>query len=393
MIMDFCWLMDKTPSLPNVANMLPIPDEALLYRIALTFIEGIGSKTARALLSHFGDAKSVITAPVRDLKAVGGMGETRARACKNVAVMQHAEQELIFAQKHGVQCLFLSDENYPSRLKACVDAPMMLYYKGSTPALDANKMIAVIGTRKNTDYGLRATEELIQNLRSIAGVTIVSGLAYGIDAIAHRQALKSGLPTIGVVAHGLDRVYPTAHKSLAKEMIAAGGGMLTEFPSGTSPERTNFPVRNRIVAGLCDVTVIVESDEKGGAMITAYMAASYNRDVCAYPGRIYDGKSGGPNKLIKINIASLITGADDLLAVMNWQNDGGESKVSQQQLFSNLSPDEEVIVTALRNKDSVHADELMLQTEMGASMLAATLLQLEMMNIVKTLPGKRYRLC
>lgn len=370
--------------------MLPNIEEELLARIALTFVEGIGPITARALIAQFGTALAIMKAPPKELKSVGGMGEVRAKGFKNAAIMQRAEQELNFIRKHAITPIFLTEDAYPFRLKNCEDAPMMLYYRGSVPP-QASKVVAVIGTRKNTEYGTRATEELIDGLASQEGLIIVSGLAYGIDAIAHKRCVKMGIPTIGVVAHGLDRIYPSAHTALAKEMANAGG-ILTEFPSGTNPDRQNFPLRNRLVAGLSDVSVVVESDEKGGAMITGYMAASYNREVAAFPGRAYDGKSEGPNKLIRMNIASLITGAKDLLEVMNW-TEASKTRGVQQQLFVTLSEEEQKIITLLRSKDAVHADELMLQTGMSSGLVAATLLQLEMAGMVKTLPGKMYRVC
>lgn len=369
--------------------MLPNSEEELCAQLALTFIEGIGPKIARVLIAHFGTATAMLHASPKTLKSIGGMGEQRAKACKDPAVLHRAETELAFIRKHGITPLFLTDEAYPYRLKQCDDAPMMLYHKGSALP-HADKVVAVIGTRKNTDYGARATEDLIDGLAGQDGLIVVSGLAYGIDAIAHKRCLKAGIPTIGVVAHGLDRIYPAAHKTLAKDMVAAGG-LLTEFPSGTDPERTNFPLRNRVVAGMSDVAVVVESDEKGGAMITAYMAASYNREVAAFPGRAYDSKSGGPNKLIRMSIASLITGAKDLLEVMSW-TEAAKTTGKQQQLFVNLTDEEQRIVDALKAKDSVHADQLMMETGMSTGMIAATLLQLEMAGRVKTLPGKMYRM-
>ncbi len=369
--------------------MLPFTEEELLAQLALTFIDGIGPKMARVLLSHFGDARAIMQAPARELKGVGGMGEARAKACKDPAVLRRAETELLFIRKHSVQPLFFSDKDYPARLRNCEDAPAMLFYRGVAP-LNAEKMVAVVGTRKNTDYGLRVTEALVEGLQSQEGLVVVSGLAFGIDAITHRKCVQTGLPTVGVVAHGLDRIYPPANKSLAKDMTLKGG-VLTEFPSGTAPDRTNFPLRNRIVAGLCDVTVIVESDEKGGAMITGYVAASYNREVAAFPGRVFDAKSEGPNKLIRKNIASLITGAQDLLDLMNWAG-AKPSKRDQQQLFGQLSEDEQRLATALDGKDGVHADELMLQTGFSTAQIGAMLLQMEMSGVVKALPGKMFRL-
>lgn len=371
------------------ANMLPITEAEILSRLALNFIDGIGPKTARVLLSRFGSAQAIIQAPAKELKSVGGMGEVRAKACKDPAVMERASVELQFIRKHDVQMLFITDAGYPERLRNCEDAPMMLFYQGNA-ALNASKMVAIVGTRKNTDYGLRVTETLIEGLREQADIVIVSGLAYGIDAIAHRKCVQAGLPTIGVVAHGLDRIYPPANKTLARDMLR-NGGVLTEFPSGTNPDRTNFPLRNRIVAGLCDVTVIVESDEKGGAMITGYVAASYNREVAAVPGRICDAKSGGPNKLIRKQIASVITSAQDLSDLMGWA-DARPSAHHQQQLFAQLSDDEKAVTAVLQGKDSLHSDELMLQTGFTTSKVAALLLQMEMAGVVKALPGKMYRL-
>lgn len=369
--------------------MLPFTEDEILSQLALTFIDGIGPKMARVLLSHFGDAQSALQAPAKELKGIGGMGEVRAKACKDPVVLRRAEEELLFIQKRGIRMLFFTDPEYPARLKNCEDAPMILFYQGNAP-LNAKKMLAIVGTRKNTDYGLRATETLLEGLINQDDLIVVSGLAYGIDAIAHRKCLQLGLPTVGVVAHGLDRIYPPANKGLARDMLQQGG-VLTEFPAGTNPDRTNFPLRNRIVAGLSDMTVVVESDEKGGAMITAYVAASYNREVAAFPGRVFDTKSGGPNKLIRKNIASLITGPQDLLDIMGWTG-ANPSKRHQQQLFVQLSDEEQRIARVLEGKDGVHADELMLQTGMTTAKIGALLLQMEMSGVVKALPGKIFRL-
>jgi DNA processing protein len=369
--------------------MLPFSEEELLSRLALTFIDGIGPKTARMLLSHFGSAQAIMRAPVRELKGVGGMGEVRAKACKDPQLLHRAGQELRFVEKHRIRAVFFTDTDYPARLKACEDAPMMLFYHGNAP-LAATKMVAIVGTRKNTDYGLRMTESLVEELRGQEDLVVVSGLAFGIDAIAHRKCVQLGIPTIGVVAHGLDRIYPSANKALARDMLSCGG-ILTEFPSGTNPDRTNFPLRNRIVAGLSDVTVIVESDEKGGAMITAYVAASYNREVAAIPGRVTDAKSGGPNKLIRKNIAAMITGGQDLAGLMGWAG-ARPSKKQQQQLFAQLSAEEQQIAEALKDKDGLHADDLMLQTGLSTAQIGALLLQMEMAGVVKALPGKVFRL-
>lgn len=369
--------------------MLPFTEDESLSQLALTFIDGIGPKMARILFSHFGSASAALHAPLKELKAVGGMGEVRAKACKDPKILKQAEKELAFTQKFGIELLFFTDKNFPNRLKQCDDAPMMLHYKGH-PVLNASKMVAIVGTRKNTDYGLRVTEQLVEELRGQDDLVIVSGLAFGIDAAAHKKCCQLRMATVGVVAHGLDKMYPSSHQNLAKDMMEQGG-LLTEFPSGTPPDKQNFPLRNRIVAGMCDVTVVAESDEKGGAMITAYVAASYNREVAAFPGRTIDGKSAGPNKLIRKNIASLITCGQDLADVMNWST-ARPSKRQQRQLFDTLSNEEQIIATALEGAESIHADELMLTTGLSTSKIGASLLQMEMMGIVKALPGKRFRL-
>lgn len=358
-----------------------------MSRLALTFVEGIGPKLGRMLLAHFGDASAILNASLKELKHAGGMGEVRARSIKDPRVLVRAEEELAFVHKNNISPVFLTDKTYPVRLHSCEDAPLLFYYQGNgTP--DAQKVVAVIGTRRNTDYGLRATEDLIDGLQGLDGLVVVSGLAHGIDAIAHKRCLRMGIPTIGVVGHGLDKMYPAAHRQLAAEMLQAGG-VLSEFPSGTRPDRSNFPVRNRVVAGLSDVTVVVESDEKGGAMITAYLAIGYGREVAAFPGRAYDSRSGGPNKLIRRNIASLITGAPDLLDTMNW---GKSSKVIQPALFAELTEDEQMLMRLLEGKSGVHADDLAIGTGFSNSKLAAALLQLEMSNKIKSLPGKMYRI-
>lgn len=359
-----------------------------MSRLALTFVDGIGPKLGRALLAHFGDAQAILQASLRELKHAAGMGEVRARAIKDPGVLARAEQELLFVRKHKINPVFLTDAQYPVRLHACEDAPLLYYHQGNGDP-DAQKVVSIIGTRRHTDYGLRATEDLVDGLQGIDGLVVISGLAHGIDAIAHKRCLRAGIPTIGVVGHGLDKMYPAAHRQLAVDMMQTGA-VLSEFPSGTRPDRNNFPVRNRVVAGLSDVTVVVESDEKGGAMITAYLAIGYGREVAAFPGRIYDSRSGGPNKLIRRNIASLITGAPDLLDTMNWG--AGNSKVVQPSLFTDLSEDELVLMRVLEGKNSVHADDLAIASGFNSSKLAAVLLQLEMLNRIRSLPGKMYRI-
>jgi DNA processing protein len=369
--------------------MLPVNNEALFYRIALTFVKDIGPRRARALLAQFGDAAEVFKAPLKELKRIDGLTESRVKAFKDPEILAQAEKELNYVEKHGIRVLWMEDEQYPQRLKNCTDAPILLYYNGNAD-LNIEKVVAIIGTRKSTDYGHRITEDLLNGLKGQENMIISSGLAHGIDALAHKHSLQVGLPTVGVLGHGLDRIYPAGNKQLAKEMTEHGG-LLSEFPSGTLPDKSNFPMRNRIVAGISDVTIVVESDIKGGALITARIAASYNREVAAFPGRVYDTRSSGCNELIRTNTAAMITGADDLLELMNWSN-SKKSKAVQKQLFIQLSEDEQKIINLLQTKDSVHADEILYQTGISNSQLAAVLLQLEMQGIIKALPGKQYRM-
>lgn len=364
-----------------------------LYEIALTFIPQIGDKNARALFNHFGSAKEILAATQKALLGIEGLGPARAKsileAAKNGALLQRAEAELAFAQKHGIRILTQQDSDYPARLRTCEDAPFLLYVKGEAK-LNADRLVAVIGTRKPSDYGVQLTEALVSGLQA-AGVTIVSGLAHGVDAVAHRQSLTSGLPTVGVLAHGLDRMYPDKNRQLARDMVQQGGALVTEFPHGTALHPDFFPVRNRIVAGMCDATVIVESDVKGGSMITAYLAHGYNREVAAFPGRVGDLRAAGCNLLIRRTVAALITNADDLLDTMGWNVQKGKKAV-QNKLLLTFSEEEQKVVNALSQKEKVHSDDLLLISGIGASQLAATLLQLEMNGVVRSLPGKNYRL-
>lgn len=369
--------------------MLPnTTDTNTLYQLALTFVKDVGPKTARNLLSHFGTAEAIFNASVKDLTKVAGLGPVRAKAFKESEALKRAEQELTYIQKESIKPLWIGDEGYPTRLKRCNDAPLLLYTKGDV-SLNFDKSIAIVGTRKYTDYGQRICEHLVEDLRTVAGVAVISGLAAGIDTIAHKAAVSNNIATVGVLGHGHDRIYPASNKNLAKEMLGQGG-VLTEFPSGTIPDKTNFPMRNRIVAGMSDVTVVVESDIKGGAMITARVASSYNRDVVAYPGRIFDSRSSGCNELIRTNVAAMITKTEDLLELMNW--DTPHQVAAQTQLFLDLSPEQQKLIDILQEKDSVHTDQLLDASGMTSSQMAGVLLQLELQGLVKALPGKFYRL-
>lgn len=365
-----------------------INDNERFYQLALTFIPNIGSVQARNLVEHFGSAAAIFKAKQKELSHCEQIGNVRAKSITSFLDFSLVEQELQFIDKYSIQFLFFTDTAYPKRLLHCYDAPILLYYKGNAD-LNTSKLITIIGTRNNTDYGKQITEKLIDDLK-VYNVTIVSGLAYGIDAIAHKAALRNKLPTVGILAHGLDKIYPAQHKSLAKEMIEQGG-LLSEFPKGTLPDKHNFPKRNRIAAGLSDATIVVETAIKGGSMITAELANNYNRDVFAFPGKTTDIKSSGCNYLIKNNKAILLTDTEQLIEMMGWQTKKQKIK-SQRDLFVELSEDERKIVSLLQQHESIHIDELYIKTGLNSSAVAACILNLELQQIIIALPGKMYKI-
>jgi DNA processing protein len=360
----------------------------LLYQVALTKVPNIGDMRAKSLVQLLGDASAIFKTPKKQLEKIEGMGTIAAASIKSFDGFKACEDELAFIEKYKITPLFITGENYPKRLLNCYDSPVLLYYRG-TSDLNAEKIVSIVGTRLNSDYGKQVCEELVAAL-SDENILIVSGLAHGIDTIAHKAALKNNLDTVAVLAHGLDRIYPAQNKNLARD-ITKQGGLLTDFASVTSPDKQNFPKRNRIVAGLCDALIVIESGIKGGSLITAELANGYNKDVFALPGKITDKKSDGCNYLIKNNKASLFTDAADILQMMNWTSQP-KTSANQKKLFIELSPDEKKITDLLEAKEGCHIDELFLQSGLSASTMAATLLQLEMQGVILSLPGKIYKL-
>ena len=360
----------------------------LLYQIALTLVPNIGDVRAKALIETFGDAASIFKTAKKHLEAIDGIGTVAANSIKNFIDFKVCEDEINFIEKNKITTLFIADEQYPQRLLNCYDSPTLLYYKGNAD-LNTTKIVSVVGTRNNSDYGKTVCENLMQDL-SDQNVLVISGLAFGIDSIAHKAALKNKLKTVGVVAHGLDKIYPAQNKSLAKEMLSQGG-LLTDFMSGTNPDRQNFPRRNRIVAGICDALVVIESSKKGGSLITAELANSYNKDVFAIPGRVTDLRSEGCNYLIKNNKSLLITSADDLLHIMNWKDEPKKVK-KQRELFIELTPDEKIITDILAQQESIQIDQLYLKSGLSSSAVANALLMLEMQGVVTMMPGKVFKL-
>ncbi|MEO8172082.1 MAG: DNA-processing protein DprA [Sediminibacterium sp.] len=362
--------------------------DELYYQVALTLIPDLGPIRARLLIDHFGSASSVFKAKKKEISCIEGIGEFSARSIKEWKGFCEAEEEIRFMEKHHIRPLFITDKNYPQRLLHCYDPPVLLYYRG-TADLNSSRIISIIGTRNHTDYGKQVTEQLVASLE-IHQVLIVSGLAFGIDSIAHKVSLQQGLPTIGVMGHGLDTIYPAQNKSLAKEMLL-NGGLLTEFRRNTKPDKHNFPKRNRIVAGIADATIVIETANKGGSMITAELAHNYNRDVFAIPGKITDHKSSGCLQLIKQNKAVLLTDAEQLAETMGWLDKKRPIK-KQKELFIELTADEKIIVQLLQEKEVLPIDTLYLQSGLSSSTIAAAILNLEIQNVICALPGKMYKL-
>lgn len=365
-------------------------NEQLLYHIGITSIPNIGDVTAKKLIAYCGSSEEVFKEKKSVLEKIPGIGPVNANK-----IMQHkaealvlAEEELLFIQKNEITPLFYLNDNYPKRLLHCEDGPVLLYSKGE---IDFNyqKAISIVGTRKATDYGKDFCNQLIKDL-ALHNPIITSGLAYGIDICAHKAAVKNKLSTVGVLAHGLDRLYPAQHKGVARQMLE-NGGLLSDFKSGTKPDRENFPKRNRIVAGISDLTIVIESSKKGGSLITAHLANDYNRDVFALPGRLGDSQSEGCNNLIKSHKAALIQSAKDIEYVMGWESKKGLAQ-SQTRLFVDLTPEQKVITEILSKQESVGVDELSLLAKITMSQTTTLLLSLEFEGVVKSLPGKMYKL-
>ena len=360
----------------------------ITYQIALTLIPGIGDISGKRFVSYCGSAEAIFKENRKSLEKITGIREVTIDAlCRPKDLLKRAEQEMEFIVKNGIKPLFYQDPDYPRRLLQCDDGPMMLYYKGNAN-LNAERVVAIVGTRNITDYGKENCTRLVNDLVD-EQVMVISGLAYGVDTIAHRTALKHGVPTVGVLGNGLQQVYPAANKKLAAEMLA-NGGLLTECMSGTQPDRENFPRRNRIIAGMSDAVIVIESALKGGSLITADLANSYNRDVFAYPGRVMDLYSQGCNYLIRTNRAHLMEGVDNLRYVMRWERDRTQEE-RQTSIFREFSDEEKRIMECFGSQNVVSLDDLIVKTDLPTTKLAGLLLNLEFDGIVMALPGKRYR--
>lgn len=366
-------------------------DDTRKYDIALTLIPGIGPVLAKGLIAYLGSSEAIFKEKRHRLLKVPGIGEKGASAIASMDIaplMERVEQELGFMETNSITPLFYNEQAYPSRLKRCDDAPLVLYKKGNMD-LNVPRLLAVIGTRSCTDYGRQVCEDVIEGLQGL-GVGIVSGLAYGIDIVAHRASLKNKLPTAGVLAHGLHTVYPSMHRSVAKNMQEAGA-LISEFISGTQADKENFPRRNRIVAGMTDATLVIETGVRGGSMITVAMANSYNRDVFAVPGRVGQPQSAGCNRLIMDNRAALVESASDVARMMGWDQED-KARPRQERLFPEVSIEEQQLLDALVKSSPLEVDVLCRLCNFPVAKTSTLLLNLEFAGLVRSLPGKRYEL-
>ena len=364
--------------------------QSRIYQIALSLIPDIGPILARRLVSYTGSVEAIFTEPRSKLEKIPGLGKLTLKGFNPAEQLRLAEEELNHAEKNNIQLSFYLDNTYPERLKECEDAPVILYYKGENK-FNTAKIISIVGTRHSTPYGEEVCSKMVEELGQLfPDLVVVSGFAYGIDICAHKAAMDNSLHTVAVFGHGVDQVYPSVHRKYLNRMLE-NGALVSEFAAKNKPARGNFVSRNRIIAGLADATIVVESGVKGGSLLTADMALSYNRDVFAFPGRAGDMYSKGCNNLIKKNSAALVESASDLMYYMKWDA-SAEPDAVQKSLFLSLTPQEESLVEALKGKDAISLDELSRNLAQPVAKLSGILLKLEFDGLVLSLPGKNYKL-
>lgn len=369
---------------------MKISTSAKVSALALSLMDGIGPIRAKKLIEYCGDPEAVFSTRPAEFAQIQGLNKSVLKQFQDKRFLMKAEREIELAEKRGWQVHFYTESAYPWRMRHCEDGPLLLFQKGPCN-LNVPRALAIVGTRNMSDYGREFLARFIPDIRQF-GLQVFSGLAYGVDAQAHRSCLEHHITNSAVLAHGLDRVYPALNQKLADGILAAGGSLLTEFPSGTVPDRENFPKRNRIIAALSDAVLVVEAARKGGALITADLANGYNRDVFALPGRFNDPRSEGCNLLIKSHRALLLESARDLSYIMKWEEKEQEPEV-QLNLFQNLSPSEHEVVQALTNsRRGKVLDELVAELDQTPSYLLSLLMAMELKSILETLPGPRYKL-
>ena len=361
-------------------------DTELHYILSLQKVDGIGDIMAKKLIQHFGSAENVFKAKSNELASIDGVGNILLRNLKNKNVFGQAEMEHKYIQQNNIQVSFFKDENYPEKLKHCIDGPILLFTAGNIN-IKQKRIISIVGTRQITAYGIDFCKKLLSDLAPLDPI-IVSGFAYGVDIVAHQAAMENNLQTIGVLAHGLNQIYPKNHKKYMNKM-EQNGGFMTEFWSNSNPERENFVKRNRIVAGISEATIVIESADKGGSLITANLANDYNRDVFAVPGRTSDKYSQGCNNLIKTQRANLLTSAADLVYILNWDIDK-KVKMVQKQLFVDLEPQEQTVYDFLQKNGKEHIDTIALECNLPIFKISTLLLNMELKGLARPLPGKLF---
>lgn len=358
-----------------------------IYKIAFANLHGIGPSRGAQLIAKIGSLEEFFCLKPKELYLRTGISKSIIQQLNRDEAMLEAEKQLSFNIKNKIQTHFFLDSDYPRRLKQCPDQPMILFSQGNFN-LNQEKIVSIVGTRNKTEYSTLILEELLTSFLE-NDILVVSGLAYGVDISAHRLCIDKSISTLGVLGHGLDRIYPAKHKNTALKMLE-NGGLLTEFGIGTNPDRENFPMRNRIVAGIADATIVIESKEKGGSIITAELANDYNRDVFAFPGDINRLYSAGCNKLIQQEKAHLVTNGHEFLKFMNWN--AAKSNTNQKVLFEHFDENEKLILEILSTQSNLHMDVLSIRTGISASKMNVLLFNLELKSAVKHLSGRRYRL-
>lgn len=361
-------------------------DQDLFYLLALLKVDGVGDIMAKKLLTHCGNAESIFSAKTNQLAAIDGVGSFLLKSLKDKTIFEKANKELEFIKSGDIQVSFYQDEHYPDRLKHCFDSPVLLFKSGNID-LKNRKIISIVGTRQITSYGTEFCRSLIEDLSPLNPV-IVSGFAYGVDIVAHQFAMDHNLQTIGVLAHGLNQIYPRTHKKYVARMMEHGG-FITEFWSSSNPDKEKFVRRNRIVAGMTEATIVIESADKGGSLITANFANDYNRDVFAVPGRVTDTYSKGCNNLIKMQKANVLTSAADLVYMLNWDIEN-KSKAVQKQLFVELEDDEQIIYEYLLKNGKEFLDTIALQCNFPIYKISGILINMELKGVIRPLPGKLF---
>ncbi len=358
-----------------------------IYQLALELIPGIGDVNAKNLIAYCGSASNIFKATSKNLEKIPGIGPEKIQIIKSSKYLKESELIIDQCTKKGIDIHHFTDSSYPTKLKQAVDAPNIIYSKGKIN--EWQRVLAIVGTRNSTEYGEAVASKIVEDCKSL-DVVIVSGLAYGIDITSHRAALRNNIPTIGVLAGGLDKIYPSIHRKQAEEMIESGG-LISENPPGTKPEAHYFPARNRIIAGMSDAVIVVEAAKKGGALITANIADSYNKLVFAIPGDLSNKYSEGCNYLIRNQKALLYTGVNDLKYHLNWDDEPMPG--NEKPDYSALSEEDQKIASILsEHKTGIPIDELSWRTQIPVNTLASNLLNLEFQGLVKSLPGKKYKL-